>query len=119
MKPVDVKSSTYIDFGKKIDEKDPKFKVCDHVKIWKHENCFQKGYVPIWFEEVFIIKKVKNTVLWTYVINDLNGEEIVWMIYKKELKKPNEKKFRVEKVIKRKGNKLYVKLKGYNHFFNS
>ena len=41
------------------------------------------------------------------------------MIYKKELKKPNEKKFRVEKVIKRKGNKLYVKLKKYNHFFNS
>ena len=70
MKPVDVKSSTYIDFGKKIDEKDPKFKVCDHVKIWKHENCFQKGYVPIWFEEVFIIKRVKNTVLWTYVISD-------------------------------------------------
>ena len=84
-----------------------------------YKNIFTKSYIRNWSEKEFMIKKVKNTVLWTYVINDLNGEEIVWMIYKKELKKPNEKKFRVEKVIKRKGNKLYVKLKGYNHFFNS
>ena len=56
---------------------------------------------------------------WTYVISDLEGEEIVGTFYKKELQKTNTKKFRVEKVIKRKSDKLYVKLKGYNNSFNS
>ena len=66
-----------------------------------------------------MIKKVKNTVPWTYVISDLKSEEIFGTFYKKELQKPNEKEFRVEKVIKRKGDKLYTKWKGYNSFFNS
>ena len=66
-----------------------------------------------------MIKKVKNTVLWTYVISDLKGEEIVGTFYEKELQKTNQKEFRVEKVIKRKGDKLYVKWKGYNSSFNS
>ena len=66
-----------------------------------------------------MIKKVKNTVPWTYVINDLNGEEIVGTFYEKELQKTNQKEFRVEKVIKRKGDKLYVKWKGYDSSFNS
>ena len=60
-------------------------------------------------EEVFVIKKVKNTVPWTYMINDLNGEEIVGTFYKKELQKTNQKEFRIEKVIKRKGDKGYGK----------
>ena len=51
-----------------------------------------------------MIKKVKNTVPWTYVISDLKGKEVVGTFYKKELQKTNQKKFRVEKVIKRKGN---------------
>ena len=62
MKPVDVKSSTYIDSSKEINDKDPKFKVGDAVRISKCKNIFAKGYVPNWSEEVFIIKKVKNTV---------------------------------------------------------
>ena len=70
-------------------------------------------------EETFVIKKVKNTVLWTYVINDLNGEEIIETFYEKELQKTNQKEFRIEKVIKRKGDKLYVKWKGYDNSFNS
>ena len=49
-----------------------------------------------------MIKKVKNTVLWTYVINDLNEEEIVKTFYQKELQKPNQKEFRIEEVIKKK-----------------
>ena len=61
-----------------------------------------------------MIKRIKNTVLWTYVISDLKVEEIVETFYEKELQKTNQKEFRVEKVIKRKGNKLYVKWKGYN-----
>ena len=65
-----------------------------------------------------MIKKVENTVPWTCVINDLNGEEIVRTFYEKELQKTNQNKFRIEKVIKRKGDKLYVKWKGYNNLFN-
>ena len=66
-----------------------------------------------------MIKKFKNTVPWTYVISDLKGGEIVEKFYEKELQKTNQKEFRVEKVIKRKGNKLYVKWKGYDSSFNS
>ena len=66
-----------------------------------------------------MIKKVKNTVPWTYVISDLNREEIVRTFYKKELQKTNQKEFRVKKVIKRKGDNLYVKWKGYDSSFNS
>ena len=66
-----------------------------------------------------MIKKVKNTVLWKYVINDLNGEEIIGTVYEKELQKTNQEEVRIEKVIKKKGNKLHVKWKGYDNSFNS
>ena len=76
MKPVDVKDNTYIDFKKEVNDKDPKFKVGDHVRISKYKNILAKGYTPNQSEEDFLIKKVRNTVPWKYVINDLNGEEI-------------------------------------------
>ena len=66
-----------------------------------------------------MIKKIKNTVSWTYIINDFNDEEIVGTFYEKELQSTNQQKFRIEKVIKKKGDKLYVKWKGYNNSFNS
>ena len=62
MKPIDVKDNTYINADKEINNKDPKFKVGDHVRISKYKNNFAKGYMPNWSEEVFVIKKVKNTV---------------------------------------------------------
>ena len=74
MKPADVKDNTYIDFKKEVNDKDPKFKVGDRVRISKYKNIFSKGYTPNWSEEVFVISKIKKTVPWTYVINDLNGE---------------------------------------------
>ena len=73
MKPVHVKSNTYVNPSKEISDKDPNFKIGDNVRISKYKNIFAKGYVPNWSEEVFVIKKVKNTVPWTYVISDLNG----------------------------------------------
>ena len=109
MKPIDVKDNTYINTSKKNNYKDPKFKVGDRVRISKYKNIFAKRYMPNWSEEVFVIKKVKNTVPWTHVINDLNGEEIIGTFYEKELQKTNQEEFRIEKVIKRKGNKIYVK----------
>ena len=84
MKPVDVKDNTYIDFKKDVNDKNPKFKVGDHVRISKFKNIFAKGYMPNWSEEIFVISKIKNTVPWTYVINDLNGEEIVGTFYENE-----------------------------------
>ena len=119
MKPVDVKDDTHIDFGKEVDDKDPKFQVGDRVRISKYKNIFSKVYTPNWSEEIFVISKIKNTVPWTYAINDLNGEEITGSFYEKELQKTNQKDFRIEKVVKRKRDKLYVKWKSYDDLFNS
>ena len=82
------------------------------------QNIFAKGYPPNWSEEVFFVSKIKNTVPWTYVINDPNGDEIT-TFYKKESQKTSQKEFRIEKVIKKKGDKLYVRWKGYDNSFNS
>ena len=86
-----------MDSSKEIGNKDAKFKNDDIVRISKYENIFAKGYVPNWSEEVFVIKKVKNTVPWTYAISDLKREEIVGTFFKKELQKTNQKDFRVYK----------------------
>ena len=119
MKPIDFKDNTYINTDKEINNKDPKFKVGDHVRISKYKNIFAKSYTPNWSAGIFVIKKVKNTVPWTYVINDQNGEEITETFYEKELQKANQEEFKIEKVIKRKGDKIYVKWKGYDNSFDS
>ena len=119
MKPVDVKSSTYIDFNKQNDKEDAKFEVGDLVRITKYKNIYAKGYILNWTKEMFVIKRVKNTVPWTYVISDLNGEEIVGTFYEKKLQISNQKEFRIEKTVKRKDNKLYVRQKGYDNSLNS
>ena len=102
MKPIHVKDNTYIDSmevssRKEVNDKDLKFKVGYHVRISKYKNIFAKGYTPNWSEEVFLIKKVKNTVLRTYVNNDINGDEIIGTFYEKQLQKTNQQEFRIEK----------------------
>ena len=90
IKPVDVKDNTdSMEFysEKEANDRDPKFKVGDYVRISKYKNIFAKEYIPNWSEEVFEIKKVKNTVPRTCVINYLNGEEIIGTFYEKELQK--------------------------------
>ena len=93
IKPVDVKDNTYIDSmelhsKKEVNDKDPKFKIGDHVGISKYKNIFAKGYTPNWSEEVFVVSNIKNAVPWTFVINDLNGEEIIGIfIYEKNYKR--------------------------------
>ena len=119
MKPKDVADDSFVEYSEETNEKDPKFKVGDNVRISKYKNIFAKGYTPNCSEEVFVVNKVQNTIPWTYLINDLNGEEIKGSFYEKELQKTDKKEFRIGKVIKRKGNKLYVKWKGYNNSFNS
>ena len=119
MKPIDVTSDSYAEYNEDFNKKDPKFKVGDHVRISKYKNIFAKGYTQNWSEEVFVVSKIKNTVPWTYVISDLNGEKIAECFYIKDLQKTSQEKFRIEKVLKRKGDKLYVKSNGYNNSFNS
>ena len=89
MKPVDVKNNTYIDFLKEVYEKDSKFKIGVHIRISKYKNIFDKRYTPNWSEEVFVISEVKNTVLWTYVISDLNCEKIIMIKNSKKQIKNN------------------------------
>ena len=111
MKPADVKSNTCIDSSENVDNKDRKCKIGDAVRILKYKNISAKDYHLNWSKEVFVIEKVKNTVLWTYAISDLNGEEIVGTFCKKEFQKSNQKEFRVEIAVKWKGNKLHAKWK--------
>ena len=119
IKPIEVTDNYYAEYDEHPNKKDPKFKVGDHVRTSKYKNIFGKGYTPNWSKEVFIINKIKNTVPSTYAISDLNGEEATGSFYEKELQKTNQKEFKMEKVLKRKGDKLYVKWKGYNNSFNS
>ena len=119
MKPIDVKDNTYIDFSNEVNDNHPKFKVGDYVRISKYKNIFVKCYTPNWSEEVFVIKKIKNTVSLTCVIDDLNGEEITGTFYEKKLQKIEQQEFRIEKVIKQKGDKLCVKWKRYDNSFYS
>ena len=118
IKPIDVINDSYAEYKEDFNKKGPKFKVNDHIRISKCKNIFAKGYVLNWSEEVFIVNEIKNTVPWTYTINDLNNEKITGTFYEKELQKTNQKEFRIEKILKRKGDKLYVKWKGYDNSFN-
>ena len=119
IKPIDVTNDSYAECSEDFNKKGPKFKVNGHVIISKYKNIFAKGYVPNWSEEVFIVNEIENTVPWTYTISDLNGEPITGTFYEKELQKTNQEEFRIEKVLKRKGDKLYVKWKGYYNSVNS
>ena len=91
MKSTDVTSDSYAKYNQNPNKKDPKFKIGDHVRISKDKNILAKGYTPSWSEEVFVISKIKNTVPWTYVISDLNSEEITGSFYEKELQKTSQK----------------------------
>ena len=118
MKPVDVTSDSYAEYNEDSNEKDPKLKVGDHVRISKYEKIFAKGYTQNWSEDVFVFSKIKDTVPWTYVISDLNSEKIT-SFYQKELQKSSQEKCRIEKLLKRKGDKLFVKWKGYDDSYKS
>ena len=119
MKPVPVKPNTCIGCSKVINTKNPKFKIDDAVRISKYKNIFAKVYTPNCSKEAFVIKNVKNTVPQAYVINDLYGVKTVGTFHENKLQKTNKKEFRTGKVIKRKGDRLYVKWKGYDSFFKN
>ena len=70
MKPIDVGDDSFAEYNEKSNEKDTKFKVGNHVRISQYKNVFAKEYAPNWSEEIFVVKKIKNTVPWTYEISD-------------------------------------------------
>ena len=84
-----------------------------NIKIFLLKDTCQIG-----LKKFLLSVQLKNTVPWTYVINDLNGEEVIGTFYEEELQKTNQKEFRIEKVLKKKGDELYVKWKGYVNSFN-
>ena len=103
MKPIELVDDYYAEYNEIANKK-----ILNLNLNLKCKNIFAKGYTPNWSEEVFIINKIKNTVPWTYTISDLNGEEITGSFYEKEFQKANQIKIRIEKVLKRKGDKLYA-----------
>ena len=94
-KPIGVMSDSHSEHNKESNEKDPKFKVGDHVRISKYKIIFTKEYSKIRLEEVFVVSKIKNTVLWTYVISYLNGEQISGSFFEEELQKTTQNEFRI------------------------
>ena len=92
MKPVDVKSSTYFDSSKETNDKDPKFKIADIVRISKYEIIFAKGYVLNWSEEVFVNKKVKKALC--------RGHISLVILTEKKLLEPFTKKNRTKQIKK-------------------
>ena len=118
MKPIDVTDNSYAEYNEDFNKKDPRFKVGDHVTISKYKNIFAKRYTSNWSEEFLLLVKLKIQFR-RLVVSDMSGEEITGSFYEKELQKTSQEKFIIEKVLKRKGDKLYVTWKGYDNRFNN
>ena len=119
IKLIDVTFEFYAEYNEDSNKKFLNLKLVTMLEFFKIKNIFAKGYTTNWSEEVFVVSKIENTVLWTYVVSALNGQLITGSFYEKKLQKTSQEKFRIEKVLKRKGDKLYVKWKGYDNSFNS
>ena len=103
-------------------KKPGKFKIGDHVRISLEKNIFEKSYDTNWTEEIFEIYDIKYSNVAYYYLKDLNDEKIKGSFYEQELQKTKFKKndlYIIEKVLKTKGNQMYVKWRGYNNNFNS
>ena len=125
MKPnqVNAKNSTVVYerlMSPQMETKAPKYKVGDKVRISKYKHIFEKGYKPSWTGEVFTIHQVKDTKPVTYILQDENKEIIKGGFYEQELMKTKYPDvYLIEQVIKRQGDKLYVKWLGYPNSHNS
>ena len=102
IKPIDVTSDSYAECNENSNVTEPKFKNGDHVRISKCKNIFAKGYAQNRSEEFFVVSKVKDTVPWTYVITDLNGEKIAGSFMKMNCKKLGKKNSEQKKYLKEK-----------------
>jgi len=113
-------SKKKVNVAREIDiNSSPKYKVGDRVRISKKKGTFEKGYTPRWTEETFTVSEVKHTVPVTYKISDYSNSEIQGTFYEPELQKTEQETYRIEKVIRKKGDKSFVKWLGYPDTFNS
>ena len=87
MKPKHVKQAKKSVYVEGSNEKSARFSVGNRLRISKFKNIFAKGYTPNWSKEIFVVNKIKNTVPWTYVLKDLNGEDIIGSFYDRELQR--------------------------------
>ena len=97
----------------------PKYSIGDNVRITKKKKLFDEGYTQRWTEEVFKISKIQLTISVTYKITDYNGEVIQGSFYEEELQKTSQNAFRIEKILRRKGDASLVKWVRYSDAFNS
>lgn len=96
------------------------FKAGDHVRVSKYKGVFEKGYTPNWSTEIFTIREVQRTNPTTYLLKDENDQAILGAFYREELQRTRyPKNFLIEKVLKRQGNRLYVKWLGFGPEANS
>ena len=119
IKLIDVTSDFYAEYNEDSNKKFLNLKLVTTLEFFKIKNIFAKRYTTNWSREVFVVSKIKNTVLWTYVVSALNGQLITGSFYEKKLQKTSQEKLRIGKVLKRKSDKLYLKWKGYDNSFNS
>ena len=103
MKPIEVTDDSFAEYNEESNKKNPKFKVRDHVRISKYKDIFVKGYAPNYSEEIFVINKVKNKFHGLMLLVILMLKRLLEVFMKKKLQKTNQKEFRIEKVLKRKG----------------
>lgn len=100
--------------------KQPKFKVGDKVRVSKSKQVFEKGYTPNWSAEIFTIDRVNKTKPVTYLLKDYTNQPIAGGFYEQELQEvlyPDV--YLVEKIIRRRGNQVYVKWLGFDNTHNS
>lgn len=110
---------TAYSYIKTVDPKPVKFKVCDYVRISRYREAFTKSYTPNWSNEVFIIRKVNRTTPTTYLLKDQNNQEIQGGFYAEEIQKTTHHVYLIEKVLRKSGNKLFVKWLGMDKKHNS
>lgn len=125
MKPAEVNSNKVANVLKrykvtKLKKKTAKFKVGDKVRVSRNKEIFDKGYTPNWSTEVFTIVRVSNTVPYTYHLKDYQDKPIAGGFYAEELlKTKNPDVYLIEKILKQKGNQVYVKWLGFDNTHNS
>lgn len=125
MKPIDVNRSNEKNiletiYKKEIHLKTPKFKVNDHVRISKYKSLFEKGYTPNWTAEIFQIYKYKLTDPVTYYLKDYQQYPVQGCFYEQELQKVKYSDvYLVEKILRKRGNNVYVKWLGFDNNHNS
>lgn len=108
-------------YKQKLYRRRTRFKVGDHVRLSKYRNVFEKGYTPNWTTEIFTIRKVQySTNPITYLLSDYQNQEISGSVYAEELQLAKQSDvYLVEKIIRKKGDKVFVKWLGFNDDHNS